>query len=126
MINLSKINKSIVFCLFLLLCTACTIKDTLNFADKSLGNIINNEKETKEKENKSIEPSPDINSEPLSVAQKKEIDAWLEKNGYNRYGDPGGIIYAGGTPLFNEKTGETMDRFEYILKKHPEILDVIK
>jgi hypothetical protein len=39
----------------------------------------------------------------------------------NEYGDPKDTMYAGGTPLFNEMTGETVDRYEYILKQHPEL-----
>jgi hypothetical protein len=29
-------------------------------------------------------------------------------------------MYAGGTPLFNEATGKTMDRYDYIVMKHPD------
>ena len=36
------------------------------------------------------------------------------------YGHPEGTMYAGGTPLFNEVTGERTDRLEYIFKRHPE------
>jgi hypothetical protein len=52
---------------------------------------------------------------------KRRIDEWIRQNGHNEYGDPKGTVYAGGTPLFNEMTGVTTDRYEYILKKHPEL-----
>jgi hypothetical protein len=53
---------------------------------------------------------------------KKKIDAWIEKNNLNMYGDPKDTMYTGGTPLFDERTGKKTDRYEYILKKHPELL----
>jgi len=56
----------------------------------------------------------------LTKEQKEKIDEFIKENGLNRYGDASGIFYTGGTPLFNEATGESIDRFEYILKKHPE------
>jgi hypothetical protein len=52
---------------------------------------------------------------------RKRIDAWIRENNRNEFGDPQGTVYAGGTPLFNEMTGRTLDRYEYILKKHPEL-----
>jgi hypothetical protein len=54
-------------------------------------------------------------------ATKERIDRWIRENGLNDYGDPKGTMYMGGTPLFNEMTGSTMDKYEYILKKHPEL-----
>ena len=62
----------------------------------------------------------------LTLGLKEKIDVWLEENGLNRYGDPENTMYTGGTPLFNEATGESIDRFEYILKKHPEIINILK
>ena len=56
----------------------------------------------------------------LSEAEKIKIDAWIKKNNLNRYGDPKNMMYRGGTPLFNEGTGESTDRYEYILRKHPD------
>lgn len=52
---------------------------------------------------------------------KARINAWIEKAGANQYGDPPGTRYPGGTPLFNEMTGKKVDRYEYILRKHPEL-----
>ena len=45
----------------------------------------------------------------------------LRETGRNPYGDPKGTSYAGGTPLFDERTGARKDRYEYILEKHPEL-----
>jgi hypothetical protein len=52
---------------------------------------------------------------------KRRIDRWIKEKSLNPYGDPKDTMYAGGTPLFNEATGQTMDRYEYILKRHPEL-----
>ena len=52
---------------------------------------------------------------------KARIDNWIRENNLNRYGDPKGTAYTGGTPLFDMKTGKTTDRYLYILEKHPEL-----
>lgn len=56
----------------------------------------------------------------LSSQEKQQIDAWIKANNLNVYGDPIGTIYTGGTPLFNEMTGKSIDKYEYILEKHPD------
>jgi len=53
---------------------------------------------------------------------QEKIDNWIGENNLNRYGDPADMMYAGGTPLFNEATGESVDRYDYIFKNHPNIL----
>lgn len=50
------------------------------------------------------------------------LDRETAKAGLNQYGDPEGTMYAGGSPLFNEATGQSTTRQEYISRKHPEIL----
>lgn len=57
----------------------------------------------------------------IDDATKKRIDHWIRENNRNEFGDPPGTSYAGGTPLFNEMTGRQIDRYEYILKKNPEL-----
>lgn len=52
---------------------------------------------------------------------KRRIDRWIKENGRNPYGDPPDTMYAGGTPLFDERTGRMKDKYEYILEKHPEL-----
>ncbi len=54
----------------------------------------------------------------LTDQEKKWIDQMLKKLGLNDYGDPKDTVYAGGTPLFNERTGKIRDRYEYIVSKH--------
>jgi hypothetical protein len=58
---------------------------------------------------------------PIDDSTKRRIDEWVRKNGLNEFGDRPGTVYAGGTPLFNEMTGRQLDRYEYILKRHPEL-----
>ncbi len=61
----------------------------------------------------------------LSLEQRQKIDGWLEENNLNRYGDSQGVIYPGGTPLYNKETGESINRFDYILERYPDILERI-
>jgi len=58
-----------------------------------------------------------------SMAREREeacVDRWLSERKLDRYGSPEGTMYAGGTPLFNESTGEQIDRLDHIYRKHPE------
>ncbi|MBZ4419964.1 hypothetical protein [Myxococcus sp. RHSTA-1-4] len=48
------------------------------------------------------------------------VDRWLKSNGLDKYGHPEGTMYAGGTPLFDERTGERQDRLEYVFQRKPE------
>ncbi|ATB48365.1 hypothetical protein [Corallococcus macrosporus] len=54
------------------------------------------------------------------AAQEACVDAWLQKQGLDAYGNPEGSMYAGGTPLFDERTGERTDRLDFIFKNKPE------
>jgi hypothetical protein len=56
----------------------------------------------------------------ITISERAKIEKWIVDNKLNEYGDPAGTIYAGGTPLFDEATGKTISRWEYIKKKHPD------
>ena len=56
----------------------------------------------------------------LSRLEIQQIGDWLQENNLNQYGDLEGTNYTGGTPLFDETTGETSDRLEYLLEKFPD------
>ena len=58
---------------------------------------------------------------PVDGNTKKRIDRWITENRRNPYGDAQNTMYAGGTPLFDERTGRTKDKYDYILDKHPEL-----
>ncbi|WNG37511.1 hypothetical protein F0U60_30235 [Archangium minus] len=48
------------------------------------------------------------------------VDRWLQERKLDTYGHPEGTMYAGGSPLFNEATGESRDRLEYVFSRQPE------
>ena len=54
-----------------------------------------------------------------NLDEKVKIEKWITDNKLNQYGVPASTLYAGGTPLFDESTGKTMDRYEYIKMNHP-------
>ena len=54
----------------------------------------------------------------MTDEQKKWIDQMIKRMDLNEYGDPKDTMYAGGTPLFNEGSGNKQDRYDYIVKKH--------
>jgi len=66
------------------------------------------------------EEVPQQTPSPISEIEKQKIQSWIEENDLNKYGDPKNTLYPGGTPLFNEGTGETIDLYEYILRNHPD------
>lgn len=57
----------------------------------------------------------------VSDELKNRIDGWIRDNGLNEYGDHKDTCYTGGTPLFDETSGRTTDRYQYILQNHPEL-----
>ena len=54
----------------------------------------------------------------IPLKEKQLIEAWIIENDLNRYGDIKDTVYAGGTPLFDERTGQSTDKYEYILQGH--------
>ncbi len=58
-------------------------------------------------------------STQISESEKQKIESWIIKEKLNAFGDSYDTLYTGGTPLFNETTGEKKDRYLYILEKHP-------
>ena len=57
----------------------------------------------------------------ISAEDKQRIDDWIKQNKLNSYGDPPGTMYMGGNPLFDERSGQLRDRYEYIMSRHPEL-----
>ncbi|WP_248344747.1 hypothetical protein [Anaeromyxobacter paludicola] len=59
---------------------------------------------------------------PDGVAARNAcVDRELARRGLNAFGDRPGTVYAGGTPLFDERTGRTADRHEHVLSRQPSI-----
>lgn len=52
------------------------------------------------------------------------VDRWLKKHGLDSFGNAEGTMYAGGTPLFDERTGESTDRMAYVFSQKPEVRKV--
>lgn len=50
----------------------------------------------------------------------EEADKWLSEKKLNPYGDAEDTMYMGGSPLFNESTGESTDRYVHLKKKFPD------
>ena len=70
-------------------------------------------------------PSASVSAPPTisttaGLMENQKIDAWIAANNLNQYGDSKDTVYAGGNPLFNEATGQTTDRYEYIKQQHPD------
>ena len=64
--------------------------------------------------------SKEAAEEEISFEEKQLIETWIIENNLNQYGDSKDTLYLGGTPLFDEKTGKSIDKYEYILRKHPD------
>lgn len=54
----------------------------------------------------------------ISLKEEQQIEVWITENNLNPYGDPKDTFYIGGTPLFNERTGQSIDKYQYILERH--------
>lgn len=52
--------------------------------------------------------------------EKRAIDAWIEREGRDKYGGNSGTVYAGGNPLFDMKTGRSKGRYSFIVGRHPD------
>ena len=68
------------------------------------------------------QPEQETESSYIDPAEAEQIDVWIKANDLNRYGDRKDIVYSGGTPLFDESTGSSIDRYDYILKNHKDRL----
>jgi len=58
---------------------------------------------------------------PVTARPQSCLDAQLSARKLNEFGDPEGTVYAGGTPLFDEKSGARTDRAASIFARHPDI-----
>ena len=111
------------------LLSGCAVREKLEGADDRAGEMFFNGPQTASSTlevDKKTATSTWADFKELTQGQKEKIDKWFEENNLNRYGDAIGTIYAGGTPLFNEMTGEAKERFQYILEKIPDILEKIE
>ncbi|RLN47472.1 hypothetical protein BBJ28_00004227 [Nothophytophthora sp. Chile5] len=56
----------------------------------------------------------------ISLDEKADIETWIQASSLNQFGDEATTMYVGGTPLFDENTGVVLDRYAYILSRHPD------
>ncbi|HTX86508.1 MAG TPA: hypothetical protein VMC41_00390 [Candidatus Nanoarchaeia archaeon] len=129
-----KIKFAILFFLVFVLtgCQAFSASDGLKIINDNLGKVLNSLGENQASSTfnffgkSASTTAASVTAADLTAAQKQSIDNWLAKRGLNRYGDSPNAVYTGGTPLFNEATGKAIERYDYILNKFPDILDLIK
>jgi hypothetical protein len=128
-----RLNRFVLLFLLLFLLTGCqsvVVSGGLKILDDNLGKALDNINQGQASSTPNIfgpKKSPaKLTSASLSDSDKQAIDKWLEQKGLNRYGDAKNAVYTGGTPLFNEATGKSVERYDYILNKFPYILEQIK
>ncbi|MFH0856487.1 MAG: hypothetical protein V1860_01150 [bacterium] len=125
---LNLITRGVLLPLCLLVFSGCSSNELGNAVEdkiqekfqESQDNTINVWENQKIERNKLT--AEEVITSGITDEMKNKIDKWIEKNNLNKYGDQKSLMYAGGTPLFNETTGEVMDRYEYILRNHPELV----
>lgn len=54
----------------------------------------------------------------LGEQEKVRIDQWIKDYNLNKFGESKDKVYTS-YPLVDDVTGETIDRYRYILSKHP-------
>jgi hypothetical protein len=58
----------------------------------------------------------------VSVDERRAFDYLLaaHADSLNQYGDPKATAYTGGTPLFDESSGKSISKYDYIVRQHPD------
>ncbi len=67
-------------------------------------------------------PQPTAAASGWTAAQQACVDAFLAGRGLDAYGSPHGTMYPGGTPLFDETTGRSVTRQDYLAQHHADVL----
>jgi len=118
---------SVILIILAMVFSGCSTLKNLDNKAGELLKIIGQEEKTEvipsEEKNPEEEIKLNLDTKEITQEQIKKIDKFLEKNNLNRYGDLEGTMYMGGTPLFNESTGESIDRLEYLIEKHPDLVN---
>jgi hypothetical protein len=66
--------------------------------------------------------APATPAEGWKASEEACVDRWLQAKGLDAYGFPRGTMYSGGTPLFDEASGQRMSRREFLLKHQPDAM----
>jgi hypothetical protein len=128
---MKKLTGALVLSLsFLLFTGCCTSRPARDAGDASTPQTQDSGTEATVGTSPSPEPTPGHGlaggatsvrpSEAERQAQEACVDQWLKSHKLDRYGNPEGTMYTGGTPLFDERTGESRDRMEYVFDRQPE------
>ena len=120
--NLKKFKKIVIFLLFPFLLFGCNLKQKLELFDKKIGDSYSEFKDKQEDDLLNIFNKSKDKSFELSEDLMEKIDKWIEDNNLNSYGDAIDHVYEKGAPLINE-LDQKVDRYYYILKNHPNLLD---
>ena len=89
--------------------------------DRKLGEVFFSEQATTTETVDGLSP---IDAGTLTKEQKDKIEQWLVEQGLNRFGDAVDTWYENGTPLVT--ASGTVERYEYILGKHGELIDKLR
>ena len=122
--NIFKLYSLFLVLVFLI--SACSIQESWNdffdFLDEQYDNF------TLDQEAKLFGSFSNKKSKPAGLSEdgKQKINAWIKEKGLNQFGDSIDTEYAGGSPLFDEVAEESIDRFQYLLDKYPNLLNEIK
>ncbi len=130
----TKLASILLVCFLFSGCSLSDFGDSLKKIDQKIGEGLKKFQEDKidsvlnsfDDAQDNATSTTEVDIDDLTLEQKEKIDSWLEENNLNRYGDPIGTFYTGGTPLFDEKTGLSIGRYSYILENHPELIDFLK
>ena len=128
---LKYLRLSLIFIMGAFLLSGCAMSEKAQWLDDQAGKLFGDIKTNEQVQMIATDSQEWINlaktkATELTSDQKNYIDKFLADNNLNRFGDATSTTYASGTPLFDKITGESIDRFEYILKNHPEIWEKIK
>lgn len=116
MSNYFELPKPVVYTFFALVSLALIFLVLLTL------NVIPNAPTSCSRCNKQPTAQYTINIQNLTTADRLRIEEWIKSNGLNQYGDAQGTVYTGGTPLFNEATGQSVEKYQYILNRHPNLI----
>ncbi len=139
LVERSKTINFVVLLFVIIFLSGCSFKDTLKNIDNQIGEFFNDFEDVKDET--VLDFSEEVNEEDkeevkeqlkenlselsnLSKEQKLKIDEWLKSKNLDSYGDDIKGLYQEATPLFDKERG-SIDRYEYLLNKFPEIMEII-
>jgi hypothetical protein len=112
-------KRNILAILILPFClSACRAEKALSWGDARADELLALFESPQRDDPYLAAPAPELAK--LDQARRERIEKWLRDRRLNRFGDPEGSLYASGTPLF-APDGQAMERFDYLLRKFPDL-----